>query len=99
MTEPLNAEVTILNAALELPTTERAAYVEKACAGNAALRTQIEGLVQAEERAKGFLEGPPTGVGFKRTMLVSTVPSEKPGGWIGRYKFLQQIGEGGCGVV
>src|SRR5947207_7751667 len=33
------------------------------------------------------------------TLEVSVSTSEKPGERIGRYKLLQQIGEGGCGVV
>jgi serine/threonine protein kinase len=33
------------------------------------------------------------------TVVVSVPPTEKPGDRIGRYKILQQIGEGGCGVV
>ena len=32
-------------------------------------------------------------------MVLSTPLTEKPGGRIGRYKLLQQIGEGGGGVV
>ena len=30
---------------------------------------------------------------------ISLIPAHKPGDWIGPYKLLQQIGEGGCGVV
>ena len=33
------------------------------------------------------------------TIVLSTAPTEKPGDRIGHYKLLQQIGEGGCGVV
>src|SRR5258707_14631254 len=33
------------------------------------------------------------------TLQVSISLTEKPGDRIGRYKLLQQIGEGGCGVV
>jgi serine/threonine protein kinase len=35
----------------------------------------------------------------KKTIFLTLPVTEKPGGWIGRYKLLQQIGEGGCGVV
>ncbi len=40
MTEPPHPEVAILNAALELPAGERAAYLDNACAGDAALRAR-----------------------------------------------------------
>src|ERR1039457_384428 len=34
-----------------------------------------------------------------KTIALSIPPTEKPGDRIGRYKLLEQIGEGGCGVV
>ena len=98
MTEPTNREVAVLNAALELRPAERAAYLDKACAGDAALRQRVESLLQAHDQAGGFLETGPAGLGFKRTE-VNPPLTEKPGDRIGRYKLLQQIGEGGCGVV
>src|SRR6266851_3240407 len=99
MNEPANPEVAILNTALELPAAQRDAYLDEACAGDAALRRQIKTLLQSHEQAKGFLEAPPTGMDFKRTALVNIPLTEKPGDRIGRYKLLQQIGEGGCGIV
>jgi serine/threonine protein kinase/WD40 repeat protein len=99
MSEQPNREVVVLNAALELRPTERAAYVDQACAGDAALRKQVEALLQAHERAEGFLEAPPAGLDFQRTVRLPIPLTEKPGDKIGRYKLLQQIGEGGCGVV
>jgi serine/threonine protein kinase len=99
MTEPLKTEVAILNAALELSLPERAAYLDSACAADTALRRQVERLLRAHERAAGFLESPPAGLDFNRTASIPTVPTEKAGDKIGRYKLLQQIGEGGCGVV
>src|SRR2546430_11892864 len=99
MNEPVNPEVEILNNALELADAQRDAYLEQACAGDEAVRRQVENLLQSHEQAKGFLEAPPTGLDFKRTALVNIPLTEKPGDRIGRYKLLQQIGEGGCGVV
>ena len=99
MTEQPNREVAVLNAALELRPAERAAYLDQACAGDVALRRQVEALLLSHEQAEGFLDAPPAGLDFKRTVKVNTPLTEKPGDRIGRYKLLQQIGEGGCGVV
>src|SRR6266446_2142015 len=97
MSKPPKPEVAVFNAALELSAKERAAYLDQACAGDAGLRRQVETLLHAHEQAKGFLETPPTGL--DKTQLVHPPLTEKPGDRIGRYKLLQQIGEGGCGVV
>jgi len=53
-------------------------------------------LAQANDRAGAFLEQPPGVVGEARAKAAS---GEKPGDRVDRYKLLEQIGEGGCGVV
>jgi serine/threonine protein kinase len=84
-------------AALHKPqASERAAFLEEACRGNAALRAQVEALLREHEQLSGFLEAP-------ALSPVSTVDQqplrEGPGTVIGPYKLLEQIGEGGFGVV
>src|SRR4051794_26740613 len=74
---------------------ERAAYLERACAGDPALRASVEGLLRADVGASGFLDRPPSA-------LVATVDGpigERPGTVIGPYKLLREIGGGGMGVV
>jgi eukaryotic-like serine/threonine-protein kinase len=100
MTNPPDREVAVFSAARRLPIGERAAYLDEACAGDAALRQRVEELVEASEDAGAFLQSaavnPPGRVG---TIRIELPPSEKAGDKIGHYKLLQQIGEGGCGVV
>jgi serine/threonine protein kinase/WD40 repeat protein len=77
------------------PAAERAAYLDQACAGDAALRQRIEALLKAHAEASGeaFLTGP-----YQPASIVDAA-TEGPGTRIGPYKLLQQIGEGGMGVV
>ena len=75
---------------------ERSAYLDRACAGDPALRARVDILLAASDDDDGFLEAP--AIAAEPTIQVTT-PSEKPGDVIGRYKLLQQIGEGGFGVV
>src|SRR5262245_10314538 len=73
----------------------RAAFLEQACAGNAQLRESIERLLRAHERANDVL-------GHKAKGLPATSAagvSERVGMQIGPYKLLEQVGEGGFGVV
>ena len=73
---------------------ERERFLAEACRDDAALKEQILSLLEADadEGESDFL---------KNTQVLPpvTLLTEKPGDRIGRYKLLQKIGEGGCGVV
>ncbi len=80
----------------------RSASLGHACADNLVLRQELESLLAAAERAGTFLELPITeAIGALREAqdAAASLPTEKSGGRIGRYKLLEQIGEGGFGVV
>jgi WD40 repeat protein/serine/threonine protein kinase len=75
----------------------RQEYLDGACAGDAALRAEVEGLLDAGARAGNFLESPAPPPLL--ATLVEPPVTERPGTVIGPYKLLEQIGEGGFGVV
>jgi tetratricopeptide (TPR) repeat protein len=89
---------TIVCAAVEIASAEdRAAYVAEACGGNPDLRQQVEKLVDAHFRCGDFLESH-----APASRLVATIDepiTERPGTMIGPYKLMEQIGEGGMGLV
>ena len=87
----------IYHAALEKQAgRERAAYLNSACGGNAALRKHVEALLKAGQEAGNFLDTPPVDIG---TTFDDAPLTESPGTVIGRYKLLEKIGEGGMAVV
>jgi serine/threonine protein kinase len=85
----------IFQAALELPSADQqAGYLDLACAGDLDLRRELEELLSAAVDAEVvFRASDSVGVRSLATSL------EQPGSLIGRYKLLEKIGEGGCGVV
>jgi serine/threonine protein kinase/WD40 repeat protein len=94
--------------ALEKPVGEpRAAFLDGACGENAALRGRLEALLKKFESLGTFLEEPAVSApdenkprpAFPQQTVEMGAVTEKAGDRIGRYKLLQQIGEGGCGVV
>src|SRR3954447_16394951 len=91
-------EQTIFTEALEREDpAERAAFLEGACAGDPRLRQRIERLLGQHDHAGSFLEQPV--MSGDATANHQPPITEQPGTVIGQYKLLQQIGEGGMGVV
>jgi tetratricopeptide (TPR) repeat protein len=74
---------------------ERQAYLAEACGTDGGLRREVEGLLAVCASAESFLESPPPGL----SAPADNVLREGPGTVIGPYQLLQQIGEGGMGVV
>ncbi len=99
----------ILRQALKRKTPlERAAFLDGACGRDAALRVEIEAWLTGHEGGErgpalnGEAGSDPPEEGATEitpTLLDETPLTEGPGTVIGRYKLLEQIGEGGFGVV
>src|SRR5262245_22654458 len=75
---------------------DRRRFLDEVCAGNEFLRKRIETLIRQSDQLGSFLENSPQSLGATTDISVA---AEKPGTQIGPYKLLQQIGEGGMGVV
>jgi hypothetical protein len=96
-------EESLFQAAAQLSGAERAAFLNGACLGDTALRLRLDALLAADDAKDSFLEpeerdtaGQPA-----KTMKLelADAPDEAVGQTLGRYKLLERVGEGGCGVV
>jgi serine/threonine protein kinase/tetratricopeptide (TPR) repeat protein len=97
MTSNSGRAIEVFTEAVQLPIEERVAFLDRVCAGDEPLRRKIEALLKSNDRAGSFLEQPPAAtISEGRGELA---PGEKAGDRVDRYKLLQEIGEGGCGVV
>src|SRR5665213_1755825 len=92
---PATLENILADAVEIVSPAERQAFVERACAGDAVLRARAERLIEVHFCAGSFLGRP---AAFLETAALPA-QGEILGAQIGPYKLLEQIGEGGMGVV
>src|SRR5713226_7076623 len=101
----------IFDAAAELETpAQRAAFLDAACGQDQQVRSEVEELLRHDDAAGSFLSqatnsraaglaGPDAPMGLLAATIDEPAVAERPGTVIGPYKLLEQIGEGGFGVV
>jgi len=97
MSEPRTSRlVEIVGEAMARPAAERHAFVKSSGLDSAQIAEAMS-LLGSLERAGGFL-GTPT-VPIRQAAPSDAAPVERAGAMIDRYKLLEQIGEGGFGIV
>ena len=114
MSDFTDKEESLFTAALEIPqTAEREAFLNRACADNPALLDRVKRLLEADAQSERVFAGcissashlqddqPPQPAGLEADESPGTELSdeERRHARIARYKLLQRLGEGGCGVV
>ena len=91
------------------PPRDRPAYLTEACAGDDALRARVEQMLAVSAEAEAFITDlpddesedrkPDDGSAKTLKLDLADAPDEAVGQTLGRYKLLERVGEGGCGVV
>ena len=90
-------EEAIFKVAAGIPAQDiRRDYLQQVCGGDEALLGRLQTLLRAHDEAPSFLE--PLASEFAATIDFPPI-TECPGTQIGPYKLIQEMGEGGFGVV
>src|SRR5713226_65832 len=87
----------LYHSAREREGSQRDAFLEEACAGDEALRQEIESLLAEEKREAGFLEWPALEIAVKEMARDRT--RSLLGQRLGSYQVACLLGKGGMGEV
>src|SRR5215510_3417784 len=87
----------LYHSALERDASERAAFLVTACAGDDALRGEVESLLRCDARAEHFIESPALEVAAQ--LRAEERAQSMIGQQLGHYKIHSLLGAGGMGEV
>jgi serine/threonine protein kinase/Tfp pilus assembly protein PilF len=87
----------LLQAALERESSQRAAFLDEACAGDDELRREVESLLEAHEQAGSFIKAPAVEVAAE--LMAEEAAHSRVGHSIGPYQIVRRLGAGGMGDV
>jgi len=87
----------IFHQAIDLPSSERDAFILQAADGDESLRIEVQSLLASHDRAGRFIE---SGGGQVATVGLNRVhPDDMIGRRVGAYRIVREIGRGGMGAV
>ncbi|MEK6407925.1 MAG: protein kinase [Acidobacteriota bacterium] len=87
----------LLQAALERQPAERGAFLDEACAGDDALRKEVEFLLASSEQVQSFIESP--ALEDAAALIADENGNSMLGRRIGAYQIISLLGAGGMGEV
>src|SRR5689334_23098041 len=102
MSSPQDREAALFALALEKPALERPAFLEAVCGNDHPVRQRLEALLAEHEQPDELMKddaGNPTVRATQKIEFAEEPEDEAVGQTLGRYKLLERVGEGGCGVV
>lgn len=87
----------VFHAALDLPNEKQDAFLHEACVGDAALATEIKGMLRAHATVTEFLEQP--ALELHAEILAAEEGALRSGSSLGVYQIVALLGSGGMGEV
>ena len=103
--QPEAIKAVFLAAVEKATAADRASFLDEACAGDAALRQRVEGLLRVHDLPDQLLDHPAVRHLEPHEETAETLdfltPSQRPGarGRLGHYEVLDVVGKGGMGLV